>query len=67
MEAKANRELGNAGFDAKKSVYANCPLQITRNIVAENAEWTPERIAERQRWMARQATSLWRISQFGPA
>ena len=65
MEAKPNREVGNATFEAKKTVYAQCPLQITQKVAAENTEWNPDRIAERQRWMARQATTIWRVSQLG--
>ncbi len=65
IEAKTNRDLGNAGFDAKKLVYEQSPLEITRKVAAENACWNAERIAERQRWMARQATSLWRVSPLG--
>lgn len=65
MEPKANRNLGNADFTAKKTIYALGPLQITQRIAAENADWTPGRVAERQRWMARQATSVWRIAQLG--
>lgn len=65
MEAKANRELGNADFDAKKTGYAQCPLELTKKIATENTDWLPDRIAERQRWMARQATSIWWVSQLG--
>lgn len=65
MEAKRNRDLGNADFATKKAVYAQCPLEITKRIDAENTDWTAGRVAERQRWMARQATSIWRLSQLG--
>ncbi len=65
MDAKANRELGNADFDAKQTVYTESPLEITRKIATDNSDWLPDRIAERQRWMAKQATSIWRVSQLG--
>ena len=35
---------------------------ITRLVAQENEEWNLDRLAERQRWLARQATAIWRIS-----
>ena len=63
MQAGANRDLGNAPWPAKRVAYAQSDSAITRRIAEENAEWTPERISARQRWMAAQATSIWRIAQ----
>lgn len=40
-----------------------CEFEITRKIAADNAEWTPERIASRQQWLANQATAVWRLSE----
>ena len=36
---------------------------MTRNLATDHAEWTPERIATHQGWMASQATAIWRIAQ----
>ncbi len=58
-----NRDLGNAGFEQKRPIYAASEFALTRRIDTENTEWTVDRIAERQRWMARQATAIWRIAQ----
>ncbi|MBS1913870.1 MAG: DUF262 domain-containing protein [Bacteroidetes bacterium] len=63
LEDGPNHKLGNKPFDKKKAVYERSAFEITRRIAAENADWTPERLAERQRWMARQATSIWRVAQ----
>ena len=63
LETKANRELGNRPFDEKRPVYAQSVLDLTRRIAEDNSEWTLDRLAERQRWMARQATGIWRVAQ----
>lgn len=63
LEAVANRTIGNSGFTDKKAVYAQSTLALTRHIAEENDHWTPERVAQRQAWMARQATGIWRVAQ----
>jgi hypothetical protein len=63
LETKENRPLGNASFEAKREVYRDSQFEITKNIARDNADWTVDRLAERQRWMAAQATAIWRIAQ----
>jgi hypothetical protein len=64
LEAGANRGIGNLPFGEKKAFYRKSVVQITRSIAEQNEHWTLERLAERQRWMARQATTIWRLAQF---
>ncbi len=63
LNKSVNRDLGNSEFEAKKEKYAESEFSLTKRIATENSEWTPERIAEHQKWMARQATAIWRIAQ----
>jgi hypothetical protein len=63
LESSINRDLGNAGFAAKRAGYGDSTYATTRMIANNNAEWTIERIALRQRWMADQAAAIWRVSQ----
>lgn len=63
MNTTENRRLGNVGFDIKKETFAKSVFAITRKIAEDNSEWTMERIASRQKWMANQAKTIWRISQ----
>jgi len=44
-------------------VYAESSFGITKKIADDNADGTPERMAARQKWMAHQATAIWRIDQ----
>ena len=63
IQADANRRAGNNPFGEKKPAYASSGLALTQRISADNDDWTPERVAARQHWMANQATSIWRIAQ----
>jgi hypothetical protein len=63
LTAMANRNLANMPFAKKRQAYETCEFEITRLIGEENQEWTAERIAARQRWLANQATAIWRIAE----
>jgi hypothetical protein len=63
LETSANRDLGNVAFGTKRLVYAESSFELTRRVAEENQEWDLDRLAERQRWLARQATAIWRINQ----
>lgn len=63
MQTSANRNQGSEDYATKKSAYAMSGFAITRKIAEENTDWTPERIEARQNWMAKQATSIWRVAQ----
>ena len=63
LNKSVNRDLGNTDFLTKKAKYLESEFALTQRVANENSEWNPERIAEHQKWMARQATSIWRISQ----
>lgn len=59
----ANRNIGNAPYSGKVEAFRASTFAITQKIAEENADWTPERIAARQNWMATQATAIWRVAQ----
>ncbi|MCG8388982.1 MAG: DUF262 domain-containing HNH endonuclease family protein [Cytophagales bacterium] len=63
LNKRVNRDLGNANFGTKKEKYLESEFSLTQRVANENSEWNPGRIAEHQKWMARQATATWRIAQ----
>jgi hypothetical protein len=63
LQSGANRNLGTVDYAQKRAAYQQSGFVITRKLAEENADWTPERIAARQNWMATQATAIWRIAQ----
>ncbi|MFD1625742.1 DUF262 domain-containing protein [Azospirillum griseum] len=62
LQTSANKQLGNAEFPAKRSIYADSIYTLTRD-VAECEDWTPNAIIERQKKLARMASAIWRIPQ----
>jgi hypothetical protein len=65
LRSSENRDVGVTEYSNKRPVYEKSGFAITRKLVKENAEWTPERIVVWQSWMADQATAIWRIAQLG--
>ncbi len=61
MGAKANRDIGNAGFAEKREMYRESDFAITNRIAEEYEEWNSDKIESRQRWMSAQASSIWRV------
>ncbi len=63
LQSGVNRALGNGEYVQKRETYRQSGFVITQRLGNENADWTPERIAARQNWMASQATAIWRVDQ----
>jgi len=63
LNKKNNKDLGNCRFADKKPVFAESLFELTRKIAEENADWTPERIAVRQKALAKLAITVWRVAQ----
>lgn len=63
LEENLNREAANKDFKEKREIYKKSIFEITRRVAEENDTWNMDRLAMRQRWMARQAKTIWRISQ----
>jgi len=63
LQAGVNKDIGNAPYAVKRALLEKSVFAITRKLGSENAEWTPERVAAHQNWMAAQATAIWRIAQ----
>ena len=61
LETAANRDIGNAGYDAKRQAYAASEFGLAQRIAEQFETWSPEKVRAQQDWMARQASSIWRI------
>jgi len=64
LESGANRDLGTEKYETKRRAYAQSGFEMARKLAEKYADWGPSQIAERQNWMAKQATSIWRVAQF---
>lgn len=58
-----NKDIGNADYSIKRSALQTSGFGLTQKLAEENADWTPERIAARQKMLAKLATAIWRIDQ----
>ncbi len=58
MSRKQNKEVGGKSFKEKKVFFAKSNFTVTKKC-AEYDEWNEESIAKHQRWLAKQAKSLW--------
>ncbi len=63
LHSGANRDLGTSEYERKRTVYQESGFAITRKLGDDNRDWSAERIAAHQSWMATQATAIWRIAQ----
>jgi hypothetical protein len=63
LEKGRNKDLGNAAYEHKQPVLRTSAFSLTRTLADDNADWTPERIAARQKKLANMASSVWRIAQ----
>jgi uncharacterized protein YaaW (UPF0174 family) len=57
----ANKDIGNADYLTKRPILQTSSFDLTRKLAEENANWTPERIAARQKMLAKLATAIWRV------
>lgn len=63
LEPSKNRDLAQAEYLNKRSVYAESAYQLTKEVAQRYEDWAPESVNQRQRWMATEAVSIWRIGQ----
>ncbi|MBF0369726.1 MAG: DUF262 domain-containing protein [Magnetococcales bacterium] len=63
LETTKNRNLGTKPWPAKQEVFQESQFALAKRVATENDNWTPERIAKHQAWMAIQATAIWQIPQ----
>lgn len=63
LESATNRDIGNKPYEEKRTVFEQSGFEITKKLACEYKEWTPERIASRQQWLAKQATAIWRLTE----
>ena len=66
LETSVNRDIGNKSYEEKRGIFDQSCFKITKRVAAEHAEWTPDRIVSRQRWLANQATAIWKLPEISP-
>lgn len=62
LPRKQNQNLGQEDFAAKREVLGNSPYKINQHI-AEYEEWNMDSLHDHQKWLAKQARTVWKITQ----
>ena len=62
LKTSDNRDLGNSSYDEKRITYQKSDFAITQKLADDYDQWTVEKIRAHQRWMAKQATSIWKVN-----
>ena len=60
LSGKQNRDIGGADFSVKRNVLENSDYTINSKI-AEYERWDIDAVNNHQKWLARQATAVWKI------
>jgi 16S rRNA G966 N2-methylase RsmD len=58
-----NKDIANKHYAIKQSVLAQSSFGLTQQLAVDNTEWTPNRIEQRQKQMAKMTLTVWRVSQ----
>lgn len=63
LEKRLNQEAGTSKYDKKKNQYVLSNSELTKTIVENYDTWSEDKIASRQRELAKHAKSAWRIQE----
>ena len=59
LESSFNRKLSNSPFDLKKQYYSQSEIAMTRALIDEPDDWTPDAIAIRSNKLAESLIKIW--------
>lgn len=61
LEKGKNNDLQNALYSVKRNVFEMSSFATTKKIASDYLNWGEDEIIKRQKWMARQAKSIWSL------
>lgn len=61
LETILNRDLGNKCYCEKRAAYEDSDIKTTKGIAKHYDSWDGSAIDRRQQWMAKLASSIWKI------
>lgn len=67
LEAKLNREVGNAPYEAKREALAQSSLRQAQKLAERYSDWTPDALTKRQQRLAKEANEIWKIPRLSEA
>ena len=63
LEKKLNREAAQLPFSGKLDLFIQSGSELTKSIPEKFTSWNPEKLAARQREMAKHAKAIWKIQE----
>jgi hypothetical protein len=61
LEARPNRDLGNAPYSVKREAYRQSRFRITRAIAEHYERWDEQKVEARQKQLAEVAAGIWKL------
>jgi hypothetical protein len=65
LEKKLNRDAAVLSYERKKEFFSKSNSELTKGIVENYDSWNEEKLAARQRALAKHAKAIWRIQELG--
>ncbi|MBB4953222.1 hypothetical protein H4S14_001511 [Agrobacterium vitis] len=65
LEEALNRQAANNQYVDKVPIYKQSNLLLVKKLVEDYEDWTPQKIALRQRSLAKSAVTVWKVAQYG--
>jgi hypothetical protein len=62
LEKSLNKDIGNRSYSEKRLVLETSSIGLTKSLAEKYDVWTSESIDSRQKFLATQAKSIWRIN-----
>lgn len=63
LEKKLNREAGMLSYEEKKYFFEKSNCMLTQAIAEQYDSWNEDKVADRQRALAKDAKSIWKIQE----
>jgi len=63
LEKKLNRDAGVLNYQHKKEIFKKSNCQTTRSIPGHYEIWSEDKVASRQRKLAKAAKAIWKIQE----
>jgi len=61
LEKGINNKIGNSNFEEKRKKYKESKVPLTLSLSEKYDDWSPAIIDSRQKYLAKQAKSIWKI------
>lgn len=65
LERKLNKDAGTLKYEQKKKIFSKSNSELTKSIVSNFETWDENKIIARQKELAKDSKSIWKIQELG--